>query len=312
MIHPSETKQQIKDFALAHAKIDKIGVAGIERFNGAPEGYHPTDFLPGCKSAIVCAIRLPDGAVQAVYRMLEDRRLHLHGIYPAYGYTGAANYTLLFAAMRIARFVERLTGEACAPIPAGPTHGAKTMSLRHSAVAAGIAEFGWHGLAMTPEFGTRNRFCVILTTAELESDPLYDGPPLCDPVKCGVCAAMCPTNAIGKYDPKRARSFDVGGKPCEYSMFDGNRCKMATSGMFAEFNDSGRDLYDVFANPHPIHTEADGLQAFYYTHMNNNFFMHATSWKCGYCMMYCPAGNWKERFFDTGLSKIDTRKYIKD
>jgi epoxyqueuosine reductase QueG len=47
-------------------------------------------------------------------------------------------------------------------------------------------------IVLTPEFGPRNRFGVILTTAEIEPDPMYDGPKLCDPTKCDICVKSCP------------------------------------------------------------------------------------------------------------------------
>jgi epoxyqueuosine reductase QueG len=301
--------QQIKDYARSHAKIDLIGIAPVSRFNGAPEGFHPTDFLPGCKSVIVCAVRLPDGAVQAIMRMLEDGLSHAHGIYGSYGYVGGPNYTLLFAADKIARFVEDLTGEIAVPCPSGPTHGAKMLSVRHSAVAAGLGEFGWHSCVITPEFGTRNRFVTIPTTAELVPDPLYGGRKLCDPEHCHVCSTMCPSGAIPKYAKAQARVCDIGGKTCAYSGLDADKCKMTGAGVFAEFNETGDDLFDT-DNRHPLSFEADKMQAYYFEHPNNNFFVHFTSWKCGYCLAYCPAGGWKERFYDRGLSRIDTSMYI--
>ena len=53
--------QQIKNFALTQARMAKVGIAGIDRFNESPEGMHPTDFLPGCKSVIAFCVRLPEG-----------------------------------------------------------------------------------------------------------------------------------------------------------------------------------------------------------------------------------------------------------
>jgi epoxyqueuosine reductase QueG len=32
---------------------DMCGIASIDRFREAPEGFHPTDTLPSCKSVIV-------------------------------------------------------------------------------------------------------------------------------------------------------------------------------------------------------------------------------------------------------------------
>jgi len=126
----SSITQQIKDFVINECGMDKVGIAGIDRFNESPEGLHPTDFLPGCKSVIAFCVRLPDGAVNATFRTFEDRMYDLHGIYGAYGYVGAPNYELLFANYKLARLVEKLTGCAAMPNTAGPTHGAKMMSMR--------------------------------------------------------------------------------------------------------------------------------------------------------------------------------------
>jgi epoxyqueuosine reductase QueG len=296
--------RQIKDFALAHTKIDKIGIASADRFSDAPAGFHPEDFLPGVRSVIVCAVRLPDGAVQVIMRMNEDKLTNAHGIYGSYGYVGGPNYTLLFAADRIARFTEDLTGEIAVPCPSGPTHGAKMLSIKHSAVAAGLGEFGWHSIVITPEFGTRNRFVTIMTTAELEPDPLYSGPALCNPDKCGVCSVMCPSGAIPKYDANHEShsvSCDIGGRTYTYCGLNFDKCQMTGAGAYRK---PGEDK-DEFEN-------VGEMMGYYARHPNNNFFIHFNSWKCGYCLAYCPAGDWKGRFYDTGLSRVDTEKLIRE
>ena len=40
---------------------DLVGVAPVERFENAPEGHKPTDFMPECKSVISIALHLFDG-----------------------------------------------------------------------------------------------------------------------------------------------------------------------------------------------------------------------------------------------------------
>jgi epoxyqueuosine reductase QueG len=64
----------------------------------------------------------------------------------------------------------------------------------YAAVAAGLAQLGWNGLALTPERGPRNRFISIVTDAILEPTPLYTGPAICD--RCGACVDHCPTGAL--------------------------------------------------------------------------------------------------------------------
>ena len=44
----------------------------------------------------------------------------------------------------------------------------------HSAAAAGVAKFGWNNLAMSPGFGTKQRYVTVMTSAELEPDPMIE------------------------------------------------------------------------------------------------------------------------------------------
>ena len=303
--------RQIKNFVLTEAGMDKVGIASIDRFNQSPKGMHPTDYLPGCKSVISFCIRVPDGAVNAIYRTFEDKIYDVHGIYGAYGYVGGPNYHLLRGNYKISQYVERLTGCTAAPQTAGPTHGAKMLSMRHMAFAAGLGEFGWHSIMMTPEFGPRNRFGAVLTTAELEPDPLYNGPKLCDPSKCRVCEKMCPSGAIPPYNAEQARTICTGGKEISYSGINWNKCKLMCHGVYQEYNDSGSDLVPREITD-PLTDDLDPMNAYFRKHPMNNFPQHVPTWKCGNCLAYCPVGNWKQRFYDTGLSSVDTSQFIED
>lgn len=306
----SSVEQQIKNFALTHARMDKVGIADISRFNESPEGMHPTDFLPGCKSVIAFCTRLPDGAVEACFRAFEDGNQSVHGTYGAHGYGGTPNFNLMWANYKISRFVEKVTGEVAMPNTAGPTHGAKMMSMRHCAYAAGLGEFGWSSLMLTPEFGPRNRFGAVLTTAELKPDPMYDGPRLCDPSVCHVCEKMCPTGAIPPYEERMGRIVDCGGKEVKYSLINWAKCRIMCHGTRAEFNASGKDIVPREMTD-PLNEDLEGIGKFF-TGDNaiKNFHQHNPTWKCGNCLTYCPVGNWRERFYDTGLSHIDTSKFI--
>ena len=105
-------------------------------------------------------------------------------------------------------------------------------SHRHAAVASGIASFGWNGLAMTPEFGTMNRFNSLLTSAELEPTPMYDGPAICRPDLCGHnCANVCPAEAISTEETQTCR---VGNKEFTYGVHDNIRCIYAILAMIKD------------------------------------------------------------------------------
>lgn len=307
----SNVTQQIKNFALTEARMAKVGIAGIDRFNESPEGMHPTDFLPGCKSVIAFCVRLPDGAVSAAHRTFEDGNYNIHGVYGAYGYVGAPNYNLLWANYKISRFVEKVTGCAAMPNTAGPTHGAKMLSMRHCAYAAGLGEFGWSSLVLTPEFGPRNRFGAVLTTAELIPDPMYSGPRLCEPERCHICEKMCPTGAIPPYVEGEGRIVCSGGKEVSCSQINWAKCRLMCHGTHAEYNESGGDIIPIEMDD-PLDEELGGINKYYAGHPRQNFHQHNPTWKCGNCLTYCPVGDWRERFRETGLSGVDIDKYIDD
>ena len=44
---------------------DLCGIASIDRFDGAPEGFHPRDVLPLCESVVVFAMKMPVGTLHS-------------------------------------------------------------------------------------------------------------------------------------------------------------------------------------------------------------------------------------------------------
>ncbi|SHH60641.1 hypothetical protein SAMN02745823_00450 [Sporobacter termitidis DSM 10068] len=290
-----DVKETVKETAFKLG-MDLCGIAGVDRFGESPQGRHPCEILPGCKSVIVVGVRLLDGAVQVNFRAFEDGRRDLKGIYGTYGYSMLPNFELTYACYGIAQFIERTTGACATPCSTGPMTNGVQLSLRHAAVAAGLGELGWHGLVMTPEFGPRNRFGVILTTLELEPDPLYDGKPLCSPA-CGICTSVCPTGALSKYGEGEHYVASPGGKRMEYCRIDWNKCQMATLALTKELG--GRE--DYVTTPEP--TSKDILEAQACMPVYEGGLQHHTSHNCGKCLSYCPAGNWGEKFKKTGISR---------
>ena len=52
---------------------------------------------------------------------------------------------------------------------------------------------GMNGIFLSPEYGSRQRFHMIITDAEIEETPIFQGK-VCD--GCGKCAEVCPAKAI--------------------------------------------------------------------------------------------------------------------
>ena len=107
-----------------------------------------------CRAAIRhCVAQRVTG--NAKFRAFEDGREDIKGIYGTYGYTMLPNFALTYTCYAIAQTIERTTGEVATPTSTGPMTNGNQISLRHSAVAAGLGEFGWHSIVLTPEFGSR-------------------------------------------------------------------------------------------------------------------------------------------------------------
>ena len=223
MTGPAEVDltQGLRELALERMEVDLVGVATAERLQGAPVGTRPTDYLPAARSVVVLAAKIPDAIIE-VAGHYDDPGKTLSP-YMWYGYP-VMNWDLSSAASRVARFLE-IHGFKGLPFP--PTgllykFGDRAdFSHRHAAVAAGLGEFGWSGLLLTPQFGPRQRLVSIVTDAPLEASPMYDGPRLCRPTSCKrVCVSACPTRAMtGRV------SVEIGGKTFEYTGLHQVRCK---------------------------------------------------------------------------------------
>ena len=93
--------------------------------------------------------------------------------------------------------------------------------FRLVAVACGLGEIGWSKMLLTPEFGPMQRVMFLFTDAELEPDPMYDGPKLCK--MCMKCARECPGGCIPS-DPSKGITVNIAGKECTWGDIDVWRC----------------------------------------------------------------------------------------
>ena len=192
--------QRIK--ILAHELgADLVGFANIGRFDEAPIKMSPKGIMPTAKTVIVCAIHHPDAAIE-----LEGGEHGDSQIFESYSVQYTMNTKLDHISFTIARFLDN-NGYDAVPIVSSNIwryRGYKEldavfspdMSHIYASVCAGLCEMGWNGLALSPEYGPRNRFVSIITDAELEPTPLLPGGTLCD--MCGECIRYCPTDAYRK------------------------------------------------------------------------------------------------------------------
>lgn len=182
---------EVKSYAL-RLGADLVGVGNIERWDKCPIIMSPKGIMPDARSVIVCGMHHGDGVVE----MGGEKGPHIRG---PYRYSFVLNMHLDHIAFNVARYLED-KGFKAIPIANSniwryrpykdlKSSFAPDMSNIYAAVAAGLAEMGYNGLALTPQYGPRNRFISIITDAPLEPNPLLPGDTLCD--NCKLCVKYC-------------------------------------------------------------------------------------------------------------------------
>lgn len=236
MITSEQIKKQAKKLGA-----DIVGIASMDRFEGAPKQMDPRYIMPEAKSLIAMGFRVMRGSLRGI----EEGTFFSN--YSSMGYGGL---TYLYIPDRVINLCKIIEDEGYEAIPIGhqsdwraidnvgnlkpkfskPVSPGKPIPdimihLRLAAFAAGLGEIGYSKMFLSPEFGPRNRIGVVLTELELEPDPLYSGPQLCN--KCMACVKECPGQCISK---TKTVKVVVAGKTLEWGDIDCDACDIAFVG----------------------------------------------------------------------------------
>lgn len=200
------TSQEIKACLKALGAV-LCGIAPVERFGEAPEGFHPRDILPSCRSVVVFAVEFAAATLACkspapytiVRNQLSDRVDKLAVAFCEWmaergalaAPTGAVGPTML----------DERTGRYRNPI-----------SAKHAAQAAGLGVIGRNTLLMTPEYGNMVWLGAVVTDAPLEGDPPLEWDACAG---CDLCVKICPVGAVGEPELKQldcsGYAFQGGG-----------------------------------------------------------------------------------------------------
>ena len=169
---------------------DLCGIASVDRFEAAPEGFHPYDLFPDTKSVISIACRLPEST------------LYIKNSIP---YSVVENIALAKVQQIAYALSIKLEdhGAKAIMVPSVPYDywdedtmvGKGLLSLKHVAYYAGLGYIGKNSLFCTSEFGTMIKLGAILTDAVLDADAICEGT-FCSEA-CELCVKSCPVGAIG-------------------------------------------------------------------------------------------------------------------
>ena len=191
-------KELVKNYAY-EIGADLVGFGNMERCKNAPLMMSPLGVYPGAKSVVVMALHHPDACVE-----LGGER-HPQEVGP-YSVQYLMNSRLDEMAYRMSTFIEK-QGYGCISVASSNIWRynqykdlkavfAPDVSHIYMAVVTGLADIGYSGLAITPEYGAHNRFITIITDADIEPDPLIPPGTVCD--NCMLCRKNCPSKALEK------------------------------------------------------------------------------------------------------------------
>ncbi len=230
------TAQEVKNAAI-RGGADVCGIASVERFEGAPPELHPSTLFPEARSVIVFGSRILKGCYKGIQEGTD------WSAYWIYGYNNGMLQSVQDANRTLCDLLEDAGHEAVHAIgmqtlldegvPREPGLPGRrfaphvALHLRACAALAGLGEFGWSKVFLTPEFGPRQRFDVLVTDAVLEPDPLFRGS-ICD--RCGACVRLCPGRALGG----ETEGFEVQGRRFEWGRVDCGKCKVTHWGLNPE------------------------------------------------------------------------------
>jgi epoxyqueuosine reductase QueG len=186
-----------------------VGVSPVERFDGAPKGHHPRDFLQEASSVVTFGVALLHQSLYWEEHLVNSELIppeHRKDLLQNYFYrqTGynMVNDFLNRLALSVSNFLESW-GYLSLFFPA--TYGTEVQELirrtipsgwgllsqRHAAVRAGLGEFGLNNVVLTPEYGPRIRFNSVITEADLTHSPLLTQK-VCLGESCSICLQSCP------------------------------------------------------------------------------------------------------------------------
>jgi epoxyqueuosine reductase len=213
-------KDQIKEMVLSFGA-DLCGVADINRFEKAPDGFNPKDIFPGCNSVIVFGIALPKGLAE-----IESSLIYGH-----FNYGICPEVDLI--ACKAAKEIEKQYGGYAVPLPSdGPyeywdaekLEGRGLISMKHAAVLAGLGTLGKNTLLLNEKYGNMLTIGALLTDIELESDPLAESTCVKD---CELCIKSCPANALdgGTADQSKCRPNTYGKNARGFDIVRCNKCR---------------------------------------------------------------------------------------
>lgn len=214
------TSSEIKNLSLSLGA-DKCGIASVERFKNSPDGFHPLDIYPKCKSVVAFLVQMPAEIILASNPVPYSHTAHMI-------YSKLDNIGLEFC-----KSIDK-TGNHAVPIPtdvpylywdSAKSRGMGILSLRHAGNLAGLGFLGRNNLLINPDLGNMVYIGAVLTDIDLEPDPVISN--INCPPECRLCLDSCPQQALDgvTVDQKLCRQFSGLNHERGFDIYTCNVCR---------------------------------------------------------------------------------------
>lgn len=223
-------KEKIKAFAQTNG-VDVLGFGSADRFEGCDARYNPLSIFPEANTVILLARRITRGTLRGT----EEGSNFFD--YDLFGSAWLEDNFLAQTCYDLTRVVEDAGYEAVPVfhnpkeiygqgVPVAPDRPAPNVApdFAYAAVACGVGEIGINGEILTPRFGLRQRWQMVITDAVLEPDPILEKN-ICD--ACGKCAKACPLGAINLEEKEE---LTICGKTMQVAKIDYSLCNICKNG----------------------------------------------------------------------------------
>ncbi len=201
---------------------DLCGIAPIDRFRDMPPKSNPLSILPQAKSVIVVAKKFLNSTTSStstipytIIRNWISREIDEITIHLAYFLEEANRLAIPTGAIEPCNYdhdIDKQTG---------------LISLKNAAHQAGLGVIGKNTLLITPEYGNMVWLGTVITSADLEPDPILEKSPCHQ--NCSICIDHCPVGAIDGslfIDQKKCKSFAFGEEDGGEWRIKCNKCRI--------------------------------------------------------------------------------------
>ena len=178
---------------------DLVGIAPAHRWEHWPNPNNPRQIQPRCESVVVIGRRVLRGALRGV-----EEGTSFSSTYAMYGKDWNEMTFLVRTIHQVALALEAAGAEAVPMLGGGS--GLDSQAIAHE---AGLGSMGKGGFFLTPEFGHRQRFGLVLTDLAMDGNPVINVN-FCQ--GCEACLKACPLSAMT--NPGGEAGFELNRSIC--------------------------------------------------------------------------------------------------